>query len=940
MQRPVQRANQRQPDSTQRSILAAGIPFLPQKLTPPLSSPSQVRRQQIVQQIVDGSKVKLILVRAPAGFGKTTVMQQYHAQLKDTHVACTWLSLDHADNDIGRFVAYLAAALHQIDSRFALMPDAVGDVDGFAVDMINRIHQITTRFVLFIDEFESIQNQTILDMLRQMLHHLPASACVVIASRDIPDIGLGRLRAHGQLLEIGPASLRFSLSETTYLLRDKRQLTLADEDIAKLQRCTEGWVTALQLAALSLKERGDHQSFVAKFSGSNADIADYLAEDVLSRQTAEVRHFLLKSSVLQELSTSLCNAVVGCKDAHAMLATLDRANLFLIPLDSERHWYRYHSVFSAFLKAQLEQKYPGEIAALHRRAADWYATNDRPVPAIEHALTSGAIDLALALLDKHAKHLLWQGRVRLLSRWCDKVIDHLPAVTMLQYPELRLIYAWALCLTRRYPEATLQLAAIQRTESAIIENSVMDADFEAQVVALQALVFAMTDRAEECYQLCSANLSALSSLEPFSYGVLTNSMAYCLIAANKFNQAQQLLDKAKQSHTQLDDSFSMAISDSIEGIMDLLQGRLCSATARLRNAFYRTTSTGSAAIGGRATVGISLGAALYDADALVEAETLLTECLPFIKQTGSPDSVIASHLILARIAFQRGDRSSALSLMTDMERLGHINQLPRVVASSWLERARMATLSGDFVSAREFLNHADIPDVWQRLDQFSMHANDIDTLQIAEVRLQIKQGNAELILLSLQNQLAQAEAVQRIRRALKLKILLVEALHLAGQADAAMQLLREALLFASTEGFVRFFIDEGGIVLKLVREVHDQPDLVIPTHFTARILGLNMSTAPKTISPGIGSQALLDTSFEPSVETSSKTLFETSFQTLTERELQVLRLLAEGHPNRVLAERLFVSETTVKAHLRNINTKLSARNRTDAVAIARRLGLA
>jgi LuxR family maltose regulon positive regulatory protein len=900
------RQNDPHPQST-----SAGTFHVPAyKLTPPLSSSSQVPRTRVGEQIRQATDARLILVRAPAGFGKTTAMVQYHVSLREQGIATAWLGLDTADNDLGRFVADLAAAFSRIDPAIGSMAAAT-DVDGFTLDLINRIGAIDTRFVLFLDELEVIQNQTILDILRRMLLSLPPGGTVVAGSRDIPELGLGRLRAHGQLLEIGPASLRFSLDETTCLMRDKRRLALADGEIAKLQRCTEGWAAALQLAALSLATREDHKSFVASFSGSNADIADYLAEDVLARQSAEVRDFLLKTSILQQLSPPLCDAVTGRADSRDMLGRLDRGNLFLIPLDGERRWYRYHSIFADFLRTQLEQSLPDAVPDLHRRAAAWYAGQDRPVPAIEHALSSGAPEFALPLLERHAEHLLWQGRVRLLTRW----MDSLPAASMAPYPKLRLVYAWALCLIHRYRDAMTQLDTI---------GGDARQDFEAQVMAVQTLALAMTDRADECYQHCSRIMEVLSSLEPFTYGVVANSMAYCLIAANQYGEARRVLDKAKHSHARLGATFSMAISESIEGVIDLLQGRLRSATACLRSAFSRAQAGGSGSIGGRATVGVLLALALYEADELAEAEKLLTECVPFIRQTGTPDIVIAGHLVLARLACQRGDRSGALQLMSDLEYLGHQGNLPRVVASAWLERCRMALQQGDMAAAQEYLQNADQPEAWQRFAQFSMHANDVDMMAIATARLMIRQGRAEQAIDLLKKQIAQAESVQRHRRALKLNILLAEAYQTAGQGKAALRLMAEALQFAGREGFIRTFIDEGPTVMKLVREVRSglpesraaSASDIAPQFFDHLLAGDGEPQEPDTLAPG---HALSEA--------------------LTDREIQVLQLLAEGHPNRVLAERLFVSETTVKAHLRNINTKLAARNRTDAVAIARRVGL-
>jgi LuxR family maltose regulon positive regulatory protein len=887
---------------------AATVPAY--KLMPPLGSASLVIRTHVARHFERAAEARLVLLRAPAGFGKTTVMVQHHAELRQRGITTAWLSLDASDNDLVRFVAELAAAFQRIDAAIVPQRTANADIDGMALDLINRITLIDKPFVLFLDELEAIQNQAVLDVLRRVLASLPPGGAVVAGSRDIPELGLGKLRAHGHLLEIGPSELRFSLDETVSLMRDKRHLHLGDEEIAKLQRCTEGWAAALQLAALSLAGREDTRSFVATFSGSNADIADYLAEDVLLRQPPEVQEFLLKTSILQQLTPALCNAVAGRQDGREMLARLDRGNLFLLPLDGERRWYRYHSIFADFLRAQLAHSMPAAMPALHQRASAWYAEEGRPVPAIEHALASGIAGLALPLLDRHAEHLLWEGRVRLLARWLGTLSES----GLRDYPKLRLIHAWALCLTHRYADAMTQLDAL---------DARADAALQTQGMVVQTLALVMTDRMDACHESCMQIEPALASLDPFCYGVVANLTALCLISANEYGEARRLLDKAKHSHARLGATFNLAISDSIEGVIDLLQGRLRSASACLRGVYLRTQTMVSGTIGGRATVGVLLAVTLYEADEIDEAERLLNECLPFIRQTGTPDTVISSHLLLARIALYRGNRGAALQLLSELERIGHQASLPRVVASAWLERSRIALAEDDIAAAQEYFEHADMPEAWRLFPRFFMHANDVDMPAAVRARLLMLQGRAGEAIELLRQQIALAEQTQRLRRALKLTILLAQASAAAGDARQALQLMQEALRYASREGFVRTFLDEGPAVRKLVEEARQamlrekRAIDEIPADFLERLLG-----AP-------------DKDGAAQATTEAAQLLEA----LTEREAQVLQLLAEGHPNRVLADRLFVSETTIKAHLRNINTKLAARNRTDAVAIARRLGL-
>ncbi|MGN5478292.1 hypothetical protein ACTMU2_18670 [Cupriavidus basilensis] len=276
-------------------------------------------------------------------------------------------------------------------------------------------------FSILLDDFEAVQSASVLNFVQQLIEAMPPCGTLVIASRITPEIGLGRIRARGLLLEIHPAQLRFTLEEATALIRERCHLRLRDNEIATLHRCTEGWATAIYLATLSLQTRTDHAAFVASFSGTNLELAEYLAEDILAQQTEACRSFLLETSVLGQLSAPLCDAVTGRQDSRAMIDYLERANLLLFPLDGDRTWYRYHQLFAGFLQHRLSLQQPGRATDLHRAAAHWYLAHNRPVPAVDHLLQAGLHDEALPEIARQADALLSAGRVRLLVRWLDQI---------------------------------------------------------------------------------------------------------------------------------------------------------------------------------------------------------------------------------------------------------------------------------------------------------------------------------------------------------------------------------------------------------------------------------------------------------------------------------------------------------------------------------------
>jgi LuxR family maltose regulon positive regulatory protein len=408
--------------------MAAASPnrvLMTSKLNPPTSRTAQVPRTSVVERIQSASAARMVLVRAPAGFGKTTVMSQCMARMEEQGLVTAWLTLDDADNDVSRFLWYLNAAVSRLteDSKDLPSPDdrtftSTGDA---ALEIVGRLSEHQSAFALFLDDFERVQDTAVLGLIREIIEHLPRRGQFIIGTRNLPELGLGRLRARGQLLEIDARQLRFSMEETTDFLISRRQLALTQEDLLRIHNRTEGWVTALWLASLALEGHDSPETFIERFSGASQTISDYLAYDVLALQPEPVRRFLLRTSILRHLNASICRALLPDTDAESMLTHLASTHTFLTPLENDEKTYRYHSLFAEFLKARLNAEHPEEIPHLHQAASLWYEQQERPVPAIDHALEGGDYHRALGLLRTHAANLLSQGRMRLLSRWFSTI---------------------------------------------------------------------------------------------------------------------------------------------------------------------------------------------------------------------------------------------------------------------------------------------------------------------------------------------------------------------------------------------------------------------------------------------------------------------------------------------------------------------------------------
>jgi LuxR family transcriptional regulator, maltose regulon positive regulatory protein len=854
---------------------------------------------------------------------------------------CDWLTLDAGDNDLDRFMSCLAQAFAQMNRGSTMVRglfDARLRQDG-AFELADALASTPLPFTLILDEFEHLQNAAVLSVVQQLIDMLGSQQRLVIGSRVQTALSVGRLRARQHLLEIDAAQLRFSQDETAIFLRDKRGLRLDDHEIEKLHEITGGWAAALWLASLALEDSDDPRRTIQTFSGSHTSIASYLAEDVLSKKPWHLQDFILQTSVLQKFCADSCNAVTGREDGRKLLQEIERSNMFMTPLDEQRTWFSYHPLFADFLRAQLEREYPGLAAVLHRRAAAWYMEQNRPTHAIDHAIGSGDTAYVLNLLDQHAQSLFLQGRVRLLARWFDAIERR----ELVAHPKLISVYCWSLLHINRSEEALDLLETVTDDEG---WSPVPSSTYHV----LRTFSLMMLDRAEETAPMWEdPGILDSAAREPILRSMLMIGCAYYYATIGRYREARVLLDQATQEHPKVGHLFSIAVAGYVRGMLDLVQGNLRAACARLlalvgedAQRYLRSSTVRMGTLLGIASLetptrngadsgfaSLYLAEVLYEMDSLVEAKRLLKQFLPLVKDAGIPDQLIASHVIYARILRLEGNANDALQVLLELEQSGMQRRLPRVVDAARLELARAAVLRGDIEEARSTFALVGAAPAWQRRDM-QMIAADIETPALGAARIQIHTGQAAAVLPQLKEHLQEAYARGRMRYALRVKVLYALALSHAGQRNPALRTLRETMQDAMEEGFVRVFKDEGSALLSLAREMLDGMQEPSGQDSDAlRVFGERILHRARTqsVRPPASSAPAPDCGMH------------TSGGELTERELDVLLLLAQGYGNQAIAEKLFVSITTVKTHLRNINIKLGAHNRTEAISIARRLGI-
>jgi len=879
--------------------------ILETKLNPPAFAVTQVLRSAISEQIATAA-VKLILVRAPAGFGKTTAMAQSRQRIEATGVATAWLTLDRADNDVSRFLRCLSEAVQRLGV------DEPPDHAPF--DAVAALAAHDSPFTLFLDDFEVVQEPAVLGLIREVIDHLPRQGQIVIGSRGLPDLGLGRLRARGQLVEIDTDRLRFNLEETSAFFGQRVGQTLPADMLTQLHRKTEGWVAAIWLASMALERHGLETGFVERFSGSDRAVADYLAEDVLDHQPKEIRDFLLRTSILRQLDASVCQTLNPRADCAAILDQLAASNLFITPVTGgAAPTWRYHSLFADFLRAQLVRERPDDVARLHLAASGWYESQGRPVPAIDHAIEGGDHPYALMLLDGHAEQFLDQGRMRMLSRWFSAIPEH----QLRARPFLQLIALWAFCFTTGPWDAMKKLEQSGCTESPIPE-------VRASARTLVPLLLAMQDRYDEAYEAGRESLSRLPTGLPFADSARLNAMANIISVVGNQHESQRLLDEARSR--QGNSTFNRMYTESLEGMLDLQGGRLRQASARFRMAVDSTHAVTYNHSHGNAWAGVLYAGVVYEANDLPQANHLLNVYLPLARDVGLPDHMILSHVMRSRIAFHAGDIDAASQALTELEYLGHARQLPRVVAGAKLERSRMLLLQGNGPASRDELARADDPALWERERRQRLPAHDLDYLALAKARWEISFGDPRVALTMLDAELHAALCMARVRRALKLRVLRALALQRAGDLAAAIDVIGSVLQTASQEGFMRLLVDEGPDVGLLVQ----------------RYVTATQETSASTPGDPILAdylQRLLQVLGPVAVPDAEAPTIDSDKEPLTRKETRLLQLLAEGYSNSAMAEKLFVSDSTVRTHLGNINIKLDAKSRTQAVAIARKLGV-
>lgn len=907
-----------------KSQIAVTLRLLRTKLFVPHAHPELVARPRLMEGLDTSLQCRLTLVSAPAGFGKTTLLSAWATQQP---LPLAWVSLDERDNDPARFWAYVIAALQTlwpaVGTRAFTMVQAPQPpaIEGVLTELLNDVAAVGEEAILVLDDYHAVREPAIHEAVGFLLDNLPPTLHIMIASRTQPPLSLPLLRARRQLAEIKADHLRFTEPEASVLLNQTMGLALNEDEVAALETLTEGWAAGLQLAALSMQEVDDINGFLHSFSGSHRYVFDYLAQEVLNHQSPARRTFLLRTAILERMCGPLVDVVTAQSNGYATLVELERNNLFVIPLDQDRHWYRYHHLFRDFLVARLQEKMaPADVAACHRHASRWYADHDNLPEAIHHALAAEDFERARTLITEMVMPMFESSELRTLLSW----LNRLPPSMLDADPHLSIAAAWASLATGQPDDVEPRLQAVERQLDIQADGS--PATYQqppdvrgtlGEISCLRAsLAFNRMD-VDQVRRL--SNQAEIYLSEDVDRGAFNTRLSLQGIATFNLALAYEFSGDTREAVTTFERTIKLLREDANPHILPMaishlaqlqvVQGQLRAARRTYEIALEAAQESPHSPLNGIAYTG--LGILLYEWNDLDQAAAHLLQGIELGEPWFHWEIILAGYTGLARIDMARGNPAKAMARMDALESQANRMKIGWAMPAIMAYRALFQTLSGNASAAAAWAESfsSTIPELGP-----IPYTSEGYSLMLARILQQ--QGSLARAAGLLDRLIAGAKAGGRTGSVLKAQALDALVLAEQGERDAALTMLSRALALAEPEGYVRIFADLGAPMIELL---HATP----ASSYRTRLLDALDTSA--TLRPTSPAQS----------EASDPTLDEP----LTDRELEVLTLIAEGLTNQEIADQLFISVNTVKTHAKNLYTKLDVRNRAQAALRASELGL-
>ena len=917
-------------------------PPLATKLHVPQPPLQLVRRPHLVERLQQAVERPLTLIAAPAGFGKTTLLSTW---LEHAPVSAAWISLERGDDDLTRFWSYVFTALERVHpgsgtSSLALLEVSdlrpLPPIETVLTVWINELALLPHEVVLVLDDYHLITTPSIHRSVTYLVDHLPSHLHLVLATRADPPLPLARLRARGYLTEIRAADLRFNAQETAAFLARTLGRELSGEDIAVLEARTEGWIAGLQLAALSMRGREDIPDFLKAFTGSHRYIIDYLVEEVLARQPEPVQAFLLQTAILERLQGSLCEAIIGEHggeaSGQAMLEQVEQANLFLVPLDDERRWYRYHQLFAEALCHRLQRKHPTLVPELHQRASAWYEQQGLTHDAIHHALAAADFEQAACLIEHTAEPMAQRGEIATLRAW----LEALPDALVRSRVELCLWQGWLLALSGQYDAAERLLQDLERrlrpspirplltAMSRAVQPPQLDEprsliEYAGRVAATRAYIAFRRGDTPRTIELALQALEQLQE-DQTARGLVAWYLGIAYLWSDDLAAGAAALTEAKAISQATGNSYVACMATFELAQTQVRQGHLHQADQNYQQALEWAAARGDS-FAATGPVYVGRGQLQREWNDLDQASRSLQEGIAQCQQTGNVAILLLGYIALARVKQAQGDAAGADTLIQQIAQLLRLTPFPPLNAApltAW--HTWLALAQDDLALAVQWVQERQL-----RVEDELSPPREIEYQTLARVLIAQHRPDAALPLLARLLDLAERQG--RMGNALEHLVLQAVAQQACGDEAGALGALARALSLAEPEGYIRLFVDEGLPMARLLvqlrtRRGSDQPGSTGYRDHLLALLGRahdeNVSHSAVAV-PGSGTYSL----GEP----------------LSEREPEVLRLIVAGYSNREIADRLVIAVSTVKWYINAIYGKLQVESRTKAIARARELNI-
>jgi LuxR family maltose regulon positive regulatory protein len=891
-------------------------PLLKTKLFLPPLRPNLVPRSRLVERLKEALTHALTLISAPAGFGKTTLLQEW---ISDRDLTIAWLSIDSGDNDINRFWMYVLAALQTINPEIgksvftALQTPQPPTINSLLIELINEISDrskphATQCWPLVLDDYHLITESKVHDSLIFFLDHLPSQMHLIISSRSDPPWPLARLRARRKMIEIRAEELRFSNQEVATFLNSVMKLGLSTNNVVALEKRTEGWIVGLQMAALSMQKQSDLSGFIRAFTGTNRFILDYLLEEVLNHQSPDIQEFLLKTSILDQMTTPLCDAVLGSSNSRYILTQLEQANLFLVPLDDQRKWYRYHHLFSELLRNQLTLMYPDEISNLHRKASQWLEDQGFVEEPVAHALAAQDYERMARLCEKFAQNLLRQGKRNILSMW----IEALPAEIIQESAWLCVYQSW----TRHWSgKRDGGEECLENAERILLDSTSLDPSEKKKLAGSIATVRAhyalINEQLPLAIEQAKKALHLLPKTDFYTPGAAGVALGGAYWAQGDIVKAEQAFVEC--ASTALKGGFLFRASSALcyAALQQVKQARLSIAEKTLHKALSFAQGPGDHKYPSAGYPLVKLSELACEWNNLIQARNFVEDGVKLCKLFGQVDLLAEAYAAQAQVQLACGDYTGIRTTLQLVDQISIHTKLDPW-ATAWLEdcRIRWWLSTGKLDYANRWIATSELDINGEFSYHYELNHITLARVLVAQILQKSVAADPDQCLSLLARLLAATDEKGWLH--FKIQVLILQALVLdaTGNHEGAMQALRLALSIAEPGGYVRTFIREGKIMRKLLQMIAKQKK-------DSDYIEVLIKAFPK--------------------ESSNQPL--DLVESLSAREMEVMSFLATSLSVPEIADEMILSPNTVRSHIKNIYSKLGVNRRMDAINKAKELRL-